>query len=179
MATCIDDLASLGQSSALMILSDSVVNSAIQGVCSADGACPSSSRRRLLASTVAYRLRVRRMLLNTMSRSSVAQELAPESASRALKSVKKLSRSPRELLPDAAKSSFDMFVAGSAQSLSDQLRTGGLSDIVSLADSVAVAAQNSPSLAARDNLLLGAREGLQNTAQVGTLPCVVCCCARL
>ncbi len=165
MDACIQDLADLGQSSALMMLADNIIDTAMEGVSSF---LSPRGLRRLLASTAAYRSRVRRLLLNTFSQGSVAREMAAENAPRALKSVSKLSRAPpQENLPlDAAESSLSLFVSGSALALSDHLRSGGLVDVTSLADSTVTAAEYMPSRAARDKLLLGCKESIQNSAQV-------------
>ncbi len=165
VASCVNDMASLAQSSSLLTASDSIVASMNADTCSASGTC-SPARRRLLASSAAYRMRVRRLLMTKMAGGSVAAEMST-SAPRALKSVKKLSGSPQEVRPEAGDAMLSMLMSGSANMFADQLRNGGgLANIVELCHSTFLAADYMVNVAARDRLLLGTKESMQNVASV-------------
>jgi hypothetical protein len=167
VASCLDELVSLGQSSALMTVSDGLAASINDDSCGAGGegeAC--AANRRLLGSSAAYRLRIRKLLLMKMSQSSVRTDLSAESAPKVLESVHKLAKNPREILSDAAESSLFLYMSGCAYLLADRLRSGGLKDIVTLSESTCSSAEYTPTPAAADKLLIGSKEGLQNAANV-------------
>jgi hypothetical protein len=169
--SCVNDLASLAQSSALLTASDSIVATMMNdagscGTGTSTTACAPSSRR-LLASSAAYRMRVRALLLSKMARGSVAADMSPESAPRTLQSVRKLANAPREVVrPEAAESVMQLTLSGSANSMSDQLRNGGFASMMDMCQDAMVMADYMPDGTSRDKIILETKESLQNSVAV-------------
>ncbi len=166
LESSVTDMASLAQSSSLLTSSDAVMTASDADACESEGTCP-SSRRRLLASSAAYRMRIRRMLLSKMTRGSVGAEMSTESASRTLKSVRKLGSKPEEVRGiDAPTDMLNMLLSGSANLLADQLRTGGILQVVTLSDNCMSTSDWMPIKETRDNMLRGVKDSLQNVANI-------------
>jgi hypothetical protein len=155
VASTINDMASLSQSASLLTASDSIISTLLDDA-------PVLPVRRLLASTAAYRIRLKRLLLTKLWQGSVGAEVSAESAPRVLKSVDKASRVPKEMNPEGAAAMQALLVSGSANVLADQLRTGGLATILSLCDSTISAGDLTLGQSARSGLLMGVKDALQN-----------------
>ncbi len=153
LLSSIEDMASLAQSSNLLIASDSLV-----AMLDAE----TNGGRRLLASSQAYRLRVRRLLIKKISQGSVAAEMSPDSAKRTLTSVRKLSSRPAEIDPNALGELSSLLFTGSANTLSDQVRTGGLQTVMSLSHNIILSAEMMLSGGSRHAVVLGVKDSLQN-----------------
>jgi hypothetical protein len=155
----IQDMSSLGQSSNLLAASDSIMTTLDAETPGGRGA---GGGRRLLASSQAYRLRVRRLLIKTLSKGSVAAEMSPESTKRTLASVNKLSSRPADVNPSALEDLSSLLVSGSANTLSDQVRTGGLQSVMSLSHNIIMSAELVLSGGARHSVVLSVKDSLQN-----------------
>jgi hypothetical protein len=106
------------------------------------------------------------MLLSKMTRGSVGAEISVRSSGRTLRSVRKLSNSPHQVGPDGAESMLAMLMSASSNVLADQLRSEGLASTVSLCESSVLAAEYMPSPVARDRLLIGSKDSVQNVANI-------------
>jgi hypothetical protein len=156
VTSSINDMASLAQSGSLLTASDSIIAIISEG----------ASNRRLLASTSAYRIRVKRLLMNRLAQGSVGAEMSTESASRVLSSVRKLSSNPQDVDPQASSNMVSLLESGSANILADQLRGGGFATVLSVCENAISTANIVLSQSSRDDVFAAVKNSLQNALDI-------------
>jgi hypothetical protein len=136
----LEDMESLGQSDGILMAVDGVVSNIDRDPCQAEGTCIVPSSRRLLVSSAAYRIRVRRMLLRKIASGTTAAAISPNSAPSITSACSTLLSTPEEVTFQSGNSTMDVLSLTTSNQLSDQLRGGGLISTCTLCqESVAIA----------------------------------------
>ncbi len=173
LADSVADMKALAQSASLLTASDSIMTKALDNMCPAGedefGCIVPTTATGRRSSSAAYRIRLRRLLMNTMLVGSVGAEISTSTSPRTLRSLGKLTSKPKEIQPESSADMMALLTSGTANVLADQLRMGTLATIVSLADSTVTSADYMASNAAAAKMLLGSKDCLQNIANVFVL----------
>lgn len=128
----IDFLDSLGNVNQLLFCVESIADSL---ELDADGGARRGGWRRLLASSAAYRMRVRRMLLRKMDGGSASDSVSDVTGPALLSSTSKLQPGPDEVFPRAPNEDSMALLDASTKALRiEQLRDGGLLQALTLVD---------------------------------------------
>lgn len=155
LAGVLTELDQLGSVSQLMQLSQSIM----QGVSSEQSG---SGGRRLLASSAAYRLRVRRMLLNQME-GGVAESMSTRTAPAALLTTQQLTAadSPNELQPGMGSSAVVLFERASEELGAGEVSEQLLLDAMQVCNAILFASQMEQTESARDQVIRAALTSMQ------------------
>ena len=123
----LESMEQLAQPSALMQISDGVARTLQAGEGGTGGS------RRLLGSSAAYRMRVRRRLLRSMS-ATVGGAVTPRNAAASIGSTLNLVNQPDEIRVEDVRASVGLFRVSLSATSNDALRTGGIEEGLRLAD---------------------------------------------
>jgi len=154
---------SLGQDSGMTMVAGSVADGLYEDTCSAEGTC--GGRRRLLASSAAYRMRVRRLLLAKMG-GGAGDRVSTSSVGSVLSAVSSLSSAPEEVGTQGAQDSVSMLASSTKNIVSDLLRSGGWFSTVQLCDSSVGMSERMRTHSARDRILQQTALSIQTASNV-------------
>jgi hypothetical protein len=163
VASFVDELTFLAQSSGLLIVSDALMAN-FSDTC-ARGLCDPLRRRfrRLPASSsAAYRLRIRKLVFERMAQGSVKKDVSSLSSIQTLVSVDKLCSTPKELRTESIRDVMSLFEFGSVKTLAEQLRAVGMDLVVSISDKTVASSEFMPTDSARFTLLTATKTILES-----------------